>query len=359
MTERKNVELNDSGKKILAAAERAPYDTEAINLIKDKQYLAWILKECTTEFRGMKIKNIIPYIEDPLVGVVPVEPGLTNLVIMGMPTESKVIKEGLVTYDVRFFARNPKASKRKVCKKISIRLLVDVELQKDMPTKYDLVTRGILYGGRMLSEQMGREVKDSDYDALQKVYSIWVCMNCPPESANTITRYSLKQDILYSRTKKKALQARYDLLQVVVIRLPAEKEEDGKAKGKAKREETGEDKLAVDPPTELMRILSTLFSKKMPYQKKIDRLTELGIVLTEEMKKGINVMCNLSEGIFEAGVAHERAETERERARAEQERARAERECAEKERERARADKLQAENEELRAQLEAAKKKQR
>ena len=29
-------------------------------------------------------------------------------------------------------------------------------------------------------------------------------------------------------------------------------------------------------------ILSTLFSKKMPYQKMIDRLTELGIVLTEE-----------------------------------------------------------------------------
>lgn len=352
MTERRNVELNDSGKKILAAGERAPYDTEAINLIKDKQYLAWILKECTTEFRGMKIKDIIPYIEDPLVGVVPVEPGLTNLVIMGMPTESKVIREGLVTYDVRFFARNPKASKRKACKKISIRLLVDVELQKDVPTKYDLVTRGILYGGRMLSEQMGREVKDSDYDALQKVYSIWVCMNCPPESANTITRYSVKQDILYGRTKRNALQGRYDLLQVVVIRLPVEKEEDGKAEGTAKREETGEDKLAVDPPTELMRILSTLFSKKMPYQKKIDRLTELGIVLTEEMKKGINVMCNLSEGIFEAGVAQERAETERERAEKEQERARAERE-------RARADKLQAEIEKLRAQLEAAKKDQR
>ena len=101
-----------------------------------------------------------------------------------------------------------------------------------------------------------------------------------------------------------------------------------------------------------MRLLSTLFSKKMPYQKKIDRLTELGIVLTEEMKKGINVMCNLSEGIFEAGVAQERAETERERARAERER-------SEKEQERARADKLQAEIEKLRAQLEMMKKDQR
>ena len=126
-------------------------------------------------------------------------------------------------------------------------------------------------------------------------------------------------------------------------------EENGRAE---ETEEAGEDKPTVDPPTELMRILSTLFSKKMPYQKKIDRLTDMGIVLTEEMKKGINVMCNLSEGIFEAGVAQERAETERERAEKEQERARAERE-------RARADKLQAEIEKLRAQLEAAKKDQR
>jgi hypothetical protein len=127
MAEMEKTVLNDSGKRILAAGRRSSYDTEAINLIKDKQYLARILKDCTTEFMEMKIEDIILCIEDPLVGIVPVDPGLTNQVINGMLTESKVIREGVVTYDVRFFARNPRASRYETCEKINIRLLVDVE----------------------------------------------------------------------------------------------------------------------------------------------------------------------------------------------------------------------------------------
>ena len=172
----------------------------------------------------MEIDEIIPCIEDPLVGIVPVDPGLTNLVIKGMLTESKVISEGVVTYDVRFSVRNPRPSGREVLERINVRLLVDVEVQKSEPSQYDIVTRGILYGGRMLSEQLGREVRNSDYNALQKAYSIWICMNCPPDRANTITRYSIRQDLLYGR-KLKGLEARYDLLQVIMIRLPKENED--------------------------------------------------------------------------------------------------------------------------------------
>lgn len=333
MAEMEKTVLNDSGKRILAAGRRSSYDTEAINLIKDKQYLARILKDCTTEFMEMKIEDIILCIEDPLVGIVPVDPGLTNQVINGMLTESKVIREGVVTYDVRFFARNPRASRYETCEKINIRLLVDVEIQKAEPSQYDIVTRGILYGGRMLSEQLGREVRKSNYDALQKAYSIWICMNCPPDRANTITRYSLKQDQLSGRMPGD-FRARYDLLQVVMIRLPKEKQAHE----------------ALNPPTELMKILSTLFSEEMLFQEKVSRLTELGIVVTEEMREGINVMCNLSEGIYEAGRADERAETERQRVRADEQQARADEQQA-------RADELQAMNEKLKAQLEAAMRK--
>ena len=66
-------------------------------------------------------------------------------------------------------------------------------------------------------------------------------------------------------------------------------------------------RVIEDAPTELMKILSTLFSEEIPFQKKVNRLTELGIVVTEEMREGINVMCNLSEGIYERGRADERA----------------------------------------------------
>ena len=155
-------------------------------------------------------------------------------------------------------------------------------------------------------------------------------MNCPPDRANTITRYSLKQDQLSGRMPGD-FRARYDLLQVVMIRLPKEKQAHE----------------ALTPPTELMKILSTLFSEEMLFQEKVSRLTELGIVVTEEMREGINVMCNLSEGIYEAGRedgrADERAETERQRVRADEQQAR--------------ADELQAMNEKLKAQLEAAMRK--
>ena len=185
----------------------------------------------------------------------------------------------------------------------------------------------------MLSEQLGREVRNSNYDSLQKAYSIWICMNCPPESANTITRYSLKQDLLYGRIDG-AGQARYDLLQVIIIMLPKEK----------KAQE------AVNEPTELMKILSTLFSEEMSVKERMDRLSELGIIVTEEMRERMNVMCNLSEGIYESGRAAERAETERQRARADEQQARADEQQA-------RADELQVLNEELKAQLEEMKEK--
>ena len=96
--------LNGTGRHLIAAGNRAAYDVEAINIIKDKQYLAAILHECTTEFAGMDLENIIPCIQDPQVGIVPVEPGLTNTTVVGLPTESKVPGEGVLTYDIRFIA---------------------------------------------------------------------------------------------------------------------------------------------------------------------------------------------------------------------------------------------------------------
>ena len=52
-------------------------------------------------------------------------------------------------------------------------------------------------------------------------------------------------------------------------------------------------------------------------------LQEHGIVVTQETEERINTMCNLSEGIYEAGRAEERENTERERERADREKARA------------------------------------
>ncbi len=79
---------------------------------------------------------------------------------------------------------------------------------------------------------------------------------------------------------------------------------------------------------------------------KMDRLTELGINVTMDMKARINNMCNLSEGIFEKGFQEGR-EQGREEGR-EQGR---EEERKNTEREKERADRLQAELDRLKGKI--------
>ena len=56
--------LNNTGKLLFASEGRARYDTQAVNLIKNRQLLAWILQDCVEEFAGMTREEIIPYIDD-------------------------------------------------------------------------------------------------------------------------------------------------------------------------------------------------------------------------------------------------------------------------------------------------------
>jgi hypothetical protein len=88
--------------------------------------------------------------------------------------------EYYITYDIRFTVMVPGNSH-----KTPIRIVVDVEAQKTPNPGYDLISRGIFYGGRMLSDQMGRNLDGEDYDKLEKVYSIWLVFNCPQKNANT------------------------------------------------------------------------------------------------------------------------------------------------------------------------------
>ena len=269
--------MNQTGKHILAAGARAPYDTEALNIIKDRQYLASILSECTTEFAGMSMDEIIPYIEEPQVGTIPVEPGLTNTAIVGLPTESKIPGEGILTYDIRFLARKPGMDA------IEVWLMIDVEIQNDDDPGYDFVPRAVLYAGRMLSEQMGHNVTGKNYDALQKVYSVWLCANSALKRANTISRYSIKHEALHGELED---QSRSDLLQVIMVRLPNEN-----LRSKPKNE-----------PTRLIELLSTTFSKRIDTEEKLRRLQQMGIQVTEDIRERMGVMCNLSQGILREGI---------------------------------------------------------
>ena len=64
---------------VSASRKEAQYDEHAKNIAGQKFIIANILAKSVEAFRGMKPKDIIPYIEgEPYISKVPVEPGLTN-----------------------------------------------------------------------------------------------------------------------------------------------------------------------------------------------------------------------------------------------------------------------------------------
>lgn len=129
--------LNNLGNSIMAGGTSKAYDATVKGILADKQILAWIIKYSTSEFAGMEISEIIPCIDEPSVASIAVYPGQTNEAITGLPQESKIPGEGVVYYDVRFFAVVPATRERR-----GVRIIVDVEAQNDPTPGYNLVNRG-------------------------------------------------------------------------------------------------------------------------------------------------------------------------------------------------------------------------
>ena len=120
----------------------------------------------------------------------------------------------------------------------------------------------------------------SHYEKIQKVYSVWICMNPPKERNNSITGYSLTEKNHVGKVKEK--EENYDLMDVVMICL-------------GKSEEEAE--------SELLRLLDVLLSSdKKAKEKKVILENEFQIPMTEQMKAEVEYMCNLSDGVEQKGI---------------------------------------------------------
>lgn len=257
---------------------KAKYDAEVKNILSDKIILAWILKYTVRELQDYDIETIKDCIEgEPEISKIPVYPGKSNRSkISGTNTEDKVVNEGEIRYDIRFFVILPNVlpdGRRR-------KLLINIEAQKEYHTGYTLVTRGVFYGARMLSSQIDTEFTVPDYDSIKKVYSIWICMDTPEYAANTITDYHLVPEKL---TGNYAEEAKYDLLSVVMVCM-------------------GKDVIYETRPP-LLGLLSVILSNQITVEEKKKRLElTYGIPMTEKLEKEMNFMCNLSDLIEERGI---------------------------------------------------------
>ncbi|MBQ7564489.1 MAG: hypothetical protein IJT16_10930 [Lachnospiraceae bacterium] len=204
----------ETGLSFTKMQDQAQYDAAVKTFFKHKEAVAPILARVVREYAGYTNKEIVSFIDaDIRAEEDPVDGGLKDIV--NRNTEMKSLYEKVVYYDLKFEAKNPKLSNDKIL----VMLHIDLEFQnQNYPSGlgYPLEMRAMYYAARELSSQLSDINRESRYDKLEKVYSIWVCSdNIPVGSRDTITRYYIQKEDLLGTTK---YDPRFDLMEVALIR---------------------------------------------------------------------------------------------------------------------------------------------
>ena len=130
----------------------------------------------------------------------------------------------------------------------------------------------------MISAQYGTVFSSAQYDKIRKVYSIWICMNPPKSRENTITQYYIAEKSLVGHVTEKV--ENYDLMSAVIICL-----------GKPDSEN-------YHGVLKLLNVL--LSSETTPKEKERILHDDFDIAMTQNLKREVSLMCNLSQGIVES-----------------------------------------------------------
>ena len=265
-------------KTIFTTDKETQYDEKAKEILGQKSILAHILVKTVEEFKEMNPMDVVPLIEgEPYISQVPVDPGMTNVAtemnkgkITGLNTENREMNEGEVRFDILFYVR----TRDGLCK-----MIINIEAQKDEPTRYHILDRAVFYVSRMISSQKDREFIHSEYNDIKKVYSIWICMN---REKNTLEHIYLTEESLLGEEQWKG---RLDLLNIIMIGLAEEIPEQ-------------------DKEYELHRLLGTLLSQHLEAKEKMQIVEEeYHIAMEQKFREDLKIMCNLSQGVKEEGIA--------------------------------------------------------
>lgn len=267
---------------VVASTKKGEMDLDLAlkRVLACKPILARILKGVVEECSGMDAEEVEACIEGEVsVDRVLLGPGLTNSII-GEAQEDYQNGEGMVRYDIRTFLKVPSVSWAD-----RIKILIDLEAQKDDKPGYDIPLRALFYCCRMVSAQLGQEFtlhKDDPvkYGNLKKVYSIFICSGTAQIRANSIEKYRIAREMLYGANPD---NPRYDLMNAVVINI-------------SRTRNTGENANA------LIALLTDLLNESMDTERKLRVLQEQhGIPMTEEIEEEVREMCTYTASVLEQG----------------------------------------------------------
>ena len=161
------------------------------------------------------------------------------------------------------------------------KVILNIEPQKDEPSKYPILNRGIFYVSRLISSQKYRDFKGQEYGDICEVYSVWICMNMPEI---ILCHIHLTQDDLVGEHK---WAGELDLINLVMIGV-------------------SNDLAEPDETHELLRFLGTLFSKGLTSEERISIMEKEYDIPSQVLGEEVETMCNLGEGIWEDAIAEGR-----------------------------------------------------
>lgn len=257
---------------VLSALDgREKYDDACKKTWKLKEIIAPVLRYTIKEYQNHTIPEIIGYINATSISDdTPVDD--LPAFIEGAESEMSSPTEKRVFFDIHFTAKNPSLSTEDVL----VMLHIDFEVQNDYEPsnpKYPITKRAIYYAARELSAQLNVITNTTNYDRLEKVYSIWICNeDVPEELQNSITRYHVeKEDIMGKCDESDAF---HDLMEVVIVRRGAEVLENT-----------------------LFEYLQGVFTTDFDTINKYVDVTN-----NDEVKEVLNTMCGLGESLENKGI---------------------------------------------------------
>ena len=191
---------------------RNAYDAEMKNILTNTRVLANILVGCTDEFAHCDVEDVLAmsFTTTPTYGNTSVEEDTSTAELAAKLTggEHATLTEGKVVYDTRFEVCVPNTN-------TPIELIVNVEGQRNSNLQYFLTRRGIYYAARLVTSQKGTVFKNDDYNAIKKIYSIWICTHPPEKARGTSQRFVVSKEDFIGEYDVDPIQ--YDLMTVVLI----------------------------------------------------------------------------------------------------------------------------------------------
>ncbi|WP_279139492.1 hypothetical protein [Faecalicoccus pleomorphus] len=180
-------------KEIMQEAKRL-YDEQCKKILLYKQILAYIFKECLEEYKDLSLEKIQELLDEEQ----------SHDKMISKNVEDQSIRGSMIRYDLLYKIKNPQNNNY---------MWIDIEPQGMDPGTYDL----FYYATRMVARQRNdpEGFEEDDFDNLQKVITLWICLRHARYKDNTINTYRIEERNIVGHLKHQ--KEFYNLMEIILL----------------------------------------------------------------------------------------------------------------------------------------------